>query len=239
MTQHLAFKLQVVVDARTGQLRFALSGEPLHTFAPGCCPCECAHVGEKSAETGGSSRGAGCSSALAGHGAGERPEALRAAAADADVDGGLTAGEGVLAGVDGATTRVNGESSGGGTAAAGGGVLAGVALDGGAAAADGGGAAPNDKKDEPQKWIWVLDPDGRLYVAAKIRGQFHHSSFLRGAAVMAAGNLLAEHGRLVKLTADSGHYWPSPGHFKYAYDHLAAQGADMSSLKGLEFKTKH
>ncbi|KAG1667849.1 hypothetical protein FOA52_011037 [Chlamydomonas sp. UWO 241] len=107
-----------------------------------------------------------------------------------------------------------------------------------AAAASATTGEAGEKKSE-QKWIWIVDPAGRLYVAAKIRGQFHHSSFLRGSAVMAAGNLLATRGRLIKLNADSGHYWPKPDHFRWAYDHLAAQGADLTGLEGLEFKTKH
>lgn len=49
----------------------------------------------------------------------------------------------------------------------------------------------------------------------------------------------AEHGRLFKLTADSGHYWPQPDHFRWFYQHLSTQGADLSRLQDLEFKTKH
>eukprot|EP00955_Chlamydomonas_euryale_P105616 365652-Chlamydomonas_euryale.AAC.11 len=105
------------------------------------------------------------------------------------------------------------------------------------------GAAPpcgaRDGAPKQPKWIWVVAPSGRLYVAPKLRGQFHHSSFLRGAAVLAAGNMMAEHGRLVRLTADSGHYWPQPDHFRWFYDHLMSQGADMSSLSNIEFRTKH
>jgi len=56
--------------------------------------------------------------------------------------------------------------------------------------------------------------------------------------------MLAEHGKLVKLTADSGHYWPKPDHFKWFFEHLKSQGADLSApaIKGLEatgYTTKH
>ena len=47
---------------------------------------------------------------------------------------------------------------------------------------------PTQKEKKDKKWIWVVAPDGKLYVHAKIRGQFHHSSFLRGSVVMAAGS---------------------------------------------------
>ena len=50
--------------------------------------------------------------------------------------------------------------------------------------------------------------------ASQVRGRFHHSSFLRGGAVVAAGGLSARHGRLQMLTADSGHYWPREENFR-------------------------
>lgn len=52
-------------------------------------------------------------------------------------------------------------------------------------------------------------------------------------------DMVVEQGRLVKLTADSGHYWPKADHFRWFFEHLAAQGADLAALEGLEFKTKH
>jgi hypothetical protein len=58
----------------------------------------------------------------------------------------------------------------------------------------------------------VLDTSGRLYCHAKQRGSFHHSSFLRGGAVLSAGGIVVEQGRIMKLTADSGHYrWGGGG----------------------------
>eukprot|EP00798_Chlamydomonas_sp_ICE-L_P031510 gene31510-6694_t len=95
------------------------------------------------------------------------------------------------------------------------------------------------EKARRDKWIYVVDTDCRIYVAKKVRGQFHHSSFLRGAAVLAAGGMQCEHGKLMKLNADSGHYWPKPEHFEWFYDHLESLGADVSVLHGMEFKTKH
>ena len=43
-------------------------------------------------------------------------------------------------------------------------------------------------KAESPKWIWVVGRSGRLYVHPKIRGKFHHSSFVRGSVVLAAGS---------------------------------------------------
>jgi hypothetical protein len=61
-------------------------------------------------------------------------------------------------------------------------------------------------KEKPCKWIYVLDTYQRLFVHAKYKGKFHHSSFLQGGAVLSAGGIVVENGRIVKLTADSGHY---------------------------------
>jgi len=188
---------EVVVNPTDGTLRYRMSGELLHTFAPGCHPPGCSH--------------AAADGTLAAVGAGQP---ARPAKGDRSCERWCDSG---------ATAHPNADAA---------------PVDGGNADAAAAANADGDRK-EVQKWIWVLDPAGRLYVAAKIRGQFHHSSFLRGAAVMAAGNLLACHGHLTKLTADSGHYWPSPGHFKYAYELLESRGADMSGLAGLEFRTKH
>jgi hypothetical protein len=60
-------------------------------------------------------------------------------------------------------------------------------------------------------YLIVLAPDGELYAA---RGDYssdakiHHSSFLAGAPVAAAGEIVARDGRVVRVTSRSGHYKP-------------------------------
>lgn len=46
------------------------------------------------------------------------------------------------------------------------------------------------------KWIFVLSTSRILFVGQKERGQFHHSSFLAGAATIASGRLVVLHGTL-------------------------------------------
>jgi hypothetical protein len=58
--------------------------------------------------------------------------------------------------------------------------------------------------------IFVVSPTGELYSASHIVGKLHHSSFLGGRPVMAAGELVSEDGVVKVLTAKSGHYRPSP-----------------------------
>lgn len=86
-------------------------------------------------------------------------------------------------------------------------------------------------KEKPCKWIYVLDTSGRLFVHAKYRGKFHHSSFLQGGAVLSAGGIVVEHGRIMKLTADSGHYRPNFDNFMGTVQLLKDWGADLTQTK--------
>lgn len=86
-------------------------------------------------------------------------------------------------------------------------------------------------KEKPCKWIYVLDTSGRLFVHAKYRGKFHHSSFLQGGAVLSAGGIVVEHGRIMKLTADSGHYRPNFDSFMSTVQMLKDWGADLTQTK--------
>ncbi|MFN7938675.1 MAG: hypothetical protein U0R19_35425 [Bryobacteraceae bacterium] len=56
--------------------------------------------------------------------------------------------------------------------------------------------------------IFVVDMEGRLYCGDHEEGKFHHSTFLAGGAVQAAGELVAENGEIKVVTAKSGHYTP-------------------------------
>lgn len=86
-------------------------------------------------------------------------------------------------------------------------------------------------KEKPCKWIYVLDTDGRLFVHAKYRGKFHHSSFLQGGAVLSAGGIVVDHGCIMKLTADSGHYRPHFESFMATVQMLKDWGADLRHTK--------
>ena len=57
--------------------------------------------------------------------------------------------------------------------------------------------------------IWVQGPSGRFYSSTKSEtGKFHHSSFLAGRDVKAAGDWRVRDGRLELISAMSGHYEP-------------------------------
>lgn len=53
---------------------------------------------------------------------------------------------------------------------------------------------------EGSKWIFVLSTSRALYVGQKKKGLFQHSSFLAGAAITAAGRMVAHDGVLEVTT---------------------------------------
>jgi hypothetical protein len=78
--------------------------------------------------------------------------------------------------------------------------------------------------------IWVLSPKGSFYAGDHKKGQFHHSSFLAGEPVKCGGEMLARAGRLLLISAKSGHYRPQQQHFVYAIKVLHDKGVDLDKL---------
>ena len=54
-----------------------------------------------------------------------------------------------------------------------------------------------------QKWIYVTDCDGKFYVGQKKKGHFHHSSFLAGGAICAAGGIKVRECKLLEINPNS------------------------------------
>ncbi|CAG8576876.1 1784_t:CDS:2 [Dentiscutata erythropus] len=87
---------------------------------------------------------------------------------------------------------------------------------------------PSGKRE---KWIYVTDCHGNFYVGQKKKGHFHHSSFLAGGAIAAAGGIKAQHGKLMELNPKSGHYKPSQIHFSAIVNRLKDENVDLSNAK--------
>lgn len=81
------------------------------------------------------------------------------------------------------------------------------------------------------KFIYVADPQGVLYIAQKVKGQFHHSSFLGGGTVCAAGGIIVNRGKLIKINPKSGHYRPGQRHFERLLSNLEAMGISLEGVK--------
>ncbi len=58
--------------------------------------------------------------------------------------------------------------------------------------------------------IFVISPEGDFFSGSHEVGKHHHSSFLGGGAVMAAGEIVVDNGIIRFITGKSGHYKPAP-----------------------------
>ncbi|CAI9773568.1 unnamed protein product [Fraxinus pennsylvanica] len=81
------------------------------------------------------------------------------------------------------------------------------------------------------KWMFVLSTSRSLYVGQKKRGTFQHSSFVAGAATIAAGRIVARNGLLEAIWAYSGHYRPTEEHFTELIQFLEEQHVDLSNVQ--------
>ena len=79
--------------------------------------------------------------------------------------------------------------------------------------------------------IFVMDNEGRIFAAAHKVGLFHHSSFLAGASVAAAGEIKIEHGVIKAVTNKSGHYKPSDPEMIQLFQELESRGVDLTSVE--------
>ena len=97
---------------------------------------------------------------------------------------------------------------------------------------DAGGAVEKAR----EKWIYVWDMHSRLYINRKLPGRFHHSSFVAGGAVKAAGSIVVENGELKQLTTWSGHYRPRSSDIALFLEWLEAKHVNMSHVELLLVK---
>jgi hypothetical protein len=80
--------------------------------------------------------------------------------------------------------------------------------------------------------MYVLSPEKAFYGAPGVVSQRHHSSFLAGAPVMAAGELATDAGgKLQWISASSGHYKPTIQHLRNAVTALSDNGISPVSFK--------
>jgi hypothetical protein len=87
------------------------------------------------------------------------------------------------------------------------------------------------------QYIYVMDTAGNFYLSKEyVKGVFHHTSFLAGEPVAAAGVMLFEEGKLVEIDRMSGHYLPDERHLHSALSELKKSGFDIGQLKVFHFK---
>ena len=81
--------------------------------------------------------------------------------------------------------------------------------------------------------IFVMSPDGKMYVGNHEVGQFHHSSFLAASDVAGAGELQATDGKITTISNKSGHYHPRAVHLVQTLEELGPDGIGLN-LKGIK-----
>lgn len=82
-----------------------------------------------------------------------------------------------------------------------------------------------------QKAIFVMDKEGRIFATnAPERYYFHHSSFLAGGEVAAAGEIKVSKGIVEFVSKQSGHYQPSAKYMKQFMKQLEVNGTDVNKI---------
>lgn len=80
----------------------------------------------------------------------------------------------------------------------------------------------------PKFAIYVMDQQGRIYIHSHKIGWFHHSSFLGGGNVAAAGEIVADDGEVRAISNKSGHYHPGEGHLVQFIHQLRRDGIPLN-----------
>ncbi len=78
-------------------------------------------------------------------------------------------------------------------------------------------------------FIFVMDGDGAIYSASKAVVH-HHSSFLAGGPVAAAGHWKVEYGKPTWISNSSGHYAPPYDYAQQILDELKKRGVDVTGI---------
>lgn len=78
--------------------------------------------------------------------------------------------------------------------------------------------------------IFVMSPNRSVFSASHKVGQFHHSSFLAGGPVLAAGEWAVDNGKVVAITAKSGHYKPDEKMFYEILRKLRHRGVRLTGV---------
>ena len=79
--------------------------------------------------------------------------------------------------------------------------------------------------------IFVISPEKIMYSGSHSVGQFHHSSFLAGSAVLSAGEIKTNaEGEIVWFSNKSGHYQPGMDQVVNALKFFKSKGVDLSKV---------
>lgn len=90
----------------------------------------------------------------------------------------------------------------------------------------------NNRSLAEGSWMFVMGPDGALYVAKHVDGRFHHSSFFAGGSLTWAGEFeIGANGRIEIVSDESGHYQPGAQHNLMGLAILEKLGVNLSLVR--------
>jgi hypothetical protein len=77
---------------------------------------------------------------------------------------------------------------------------------------------------------FVVSGNYKLYVHSHLSGRFHHSSFLAGGRVLAAGEISIIQGNLVAISRKSGHYQPDDHMLFFFLSWLSRRNVNLNHI---------
>ena len=90
---------------------------------------------------------------------------------------------------------------------------------------------PVDSINSPTgKTMFVMDPQGKIYMSDQRPLELHHSSFFSGGEVAAAGEVEMIDGLVVSHSRKSGHYQPTEEQHKQFVSEMNDRGVDLGSV---------
>lgn len=87
--------------------------------------------------------------------------------------------------------------------------------------------------------IFVMSPFGEIYIGDSGLNRFHHSSFLAGKPVAAAGNLKVKKSQIIYLDNLSGHYRPEAEHTFQVIEQLLHIGFEIPDRIRIALLSNH
>jgi hypothetical protein len=86
--------------------------------------------------------------------------------------------------------------------------------------------------------IYVLSFTGKFYTNSHKLGEFHHSSFLSGERVWAAGEWVVENGKILMISNKTGHYFTNASNLFTAITRLKKKGSIKNIIVEVRFLDK-
>lgn len=85
---------------------------------------------------------------------------------------------------------------------------------------------------------YVINSKGEMFVGRERVGDFHHSTYMQGAPIIAAGMIQIIDGQVRIINPESGHYKPSNSNLREGLTYLSQQSVDLSRCQAEYFRVR-